>query len=272
MRLKWVYALLVVPLLIMMSIAVLPDEGMVSAAPNARFTYTPMNPVEGDVVTFDASNSFGDGLNFTWDFDDGTQDEGELVSHIFEDFGTYDVILTVVDSEGGTDTYRKEIYVSSDLDIGSIGAILGVSVMAMIIIYILVILFAILLYVLNPLLGGILAYKGYKKAKEMNQMKAATPYLIAHLVAGGISMVMYYFVILSVIAHIVIYIMLKKKLKELGQGPPPGAPKFSPPPQFNQASPMHQPPPQRPPQAPPRSQSPPPQARPPPQAAQRPPQ
>lgn len=270
MRLKWVYALLVVPLLIMMSIAVLPDEGMVSGAPTARFTYSPLYPDEGDVITFDASNSFGEGLNYSWDFDDGTQDTGEMVSHIYEEWGYYDVVLTVQDSEGLTDTYHEEVHVSEDL--GSIAAVLGLSMLAFMIIYILVIMLAILLYLLNPILGGILAYKGYQKAKAMNQTKAATPYLIGHLVAGVVSMFMVYFVLFSIIGHIVIYIMLKKKLKELGQGPPPGPPQFAPPPQFNQAPPMHQPPPQRPPQASPRPQSPPPQARPPPQAFQRPPQ
>lgn len=61
----------------------------------------------GEVVTFDAAGSFdNDGVivSFTWDFGDGTTDEGEQVQHAFARAGVFDVLLTVVDDEGAEDT------------------------------------------------------------------------------------------------------------------------------------------------------------------------
>ncbi len=60
---------------------------------------------EGQVVTFDASNSYDpDGVivNYSWDFDnDGQADAtGVIVSYVFENSGVYNVSLTVTDNDG----------------------------------------------------------------------------------------------------------------------------------------------------------------------------
>ncbi|MEN6290435.1 MAG: PKD domain-containing protein, partial [Methanobacterium sp.] len=72
---------------------------------------------EGDTVSF--NGSFVDpGLNdtqtITWDFGDGTTATGILnPTHVYTDNGTYDVILTVVDKDGGVDTSNLVITVKN---------------------------------------------------------------------------------------------------------------------------------------------------------------
>ena len=51
-------------------------------------------------ITFNATETYdvdGDELNYTWDFDDGSTDEGPVVIHNYSKKGTYQVILTVSD-------------------------------------------------------------------------------------------------------------------------------------------------------------------------------
>ncbi|WP_298313480.1 cellulase family glycosylhydrolase [uncultured Aquimarina sp.] len=68
--------------------------------PTARFT---SNIISGDApltVSFDGSTSSdpdGDTLTFNWNFGDGTTATGESISHLFTDFGEYQVVLTVSD-------------------------------------------------------------------------------------------------------------------------------------------------------------------------------
>ena len=73
-----------------------------NAAPTARIDYGPPNPVTGETVTFDASESSdpdGNIARYEWDFDgDGTTDAtGETVTHVYEESGDYTVGLTVLD-------------------------------------------------------------------------------------------------------------------------------------------------------------------------------
>ena len=86
--------------------------------PRAEFTFSPSpesppdfrNPVVDEVVTFNASESYdpdGTIVSYDWDFDDGTSDSGEIVTHAYTAPGTYAIILTVTDDEAKTDTYQK---------------------------------------------------------------------------------------------------------------------------------------------------------------------
>ena len=71
--------------------------------PVASFTYSPIEPVEGEVVTFDASASYDpDGTiqSYAWDLGDGTSDSGMIVTHAYPVEGTYTVALTVTDDDG----------------------------------------------------------------------------------------------------------------------------------------------------------------------------
>ncbi|MBD3314536.1 MAG: PKD domain-containing protein [Chitinivibrionales bacterium] len=70
------------------------------------------DPGQGEIpltVQFDASQSFGDGLTYAWDFGDGSTGNGERVSHVFTQAGTYTVTLTVSDG-GETSTKTMSIH------------------------------------------------------------------------------------------------------------------------------------------------------------------
>jgi thermitase len=78
-------------------------------APVATFTYSPVPATENIPVTFDASNSTPNGgylTSFTWDFKDGnvTTTADPVIAHAYSSHGTYDVTLTVMDSEGLTNS------------------------------------------------------------------------------------------------------------------------------------------------------------------------
>jgi PKD repeat protein len=82
--------------------------------PIADFTYTPTWPKVGESVTFDASTSKPNGgtiISYFWDFGDGTNATGKIVSHSYSAYGTYTVTLTIQDSEGFTDTTSKQLNV-----------------------------------------------------------------------------------------------------------------------------------------------------------------
>ncbi len=48
------------------------------------------------------SDPDGDRLRFKWDFDDGTEDTGEALFHVFQETGNFTVRLTVSDGRGGS--------------------------------------------------------------------------------------------------------------------------------------------------------------------------
>jgi PKD repeat protein len=84
--------------------------------PTASFNYSPTEPKAGETVTFDASGSAPNGgtiIEYAWDFDDGntTATSEEVITHVYDIPGTYDVTLTVTDSEGLTDSTWQEITV-----------------------------------------------------------------------------------------------------------------------------------------------------------------
>ncbi|KPJ63465.1 hypothetical protein AMK68_03915, partial [candidate division KD3-62 bacterium DG_56] len=63
-------------------------------------------PYCGDPMTFTATGSDGDGtvVRYDWNFGDGSvlEDGGNEVTHVFADIGTYNVVCTVTDNDGGT--------------------------------------------------------------------------------------------------------------------------------------------------------------------------
>jgi PKD repeat protein len=86
--------------------------------PQALFT---ANPISGEaplLVNFDASASSdpdGDSFTYDWDFGDGNSDTGLTVSNTSNTYsagGTYTVVLTVDDGNGGTDTASQVITVT----------------------------------------------------------------------------------------------------------------------------------------------------------------
>lgn len=86
-------------------------------APVAIATADPLNGASPLTVNFDASaSSDDDEINsYTWDFGDGSSvGTGVETSHTFETEGIYNVILTVTDTEGLTDTDSIEITVTAN--------------------------------------------------------------------------------------------------------------------------------------------------------------
>jgi PKD repeat protein len=84
--------------------------------PVANFTYSPLNPLANSSVTFDASTSYDpDGFVFSyfWDFDDGTNATGEIVTHAFTQGRIHLVTLTVTDDDGETGSTAITVPVST---------------------------------------------------------------------------------------------------------------------------------------------------------------
>ncbi|MFQ3307863.1 MAG: PKD repeat protein [Candidatus Nanohaloarchaea archaeon] len=89
----------------------------------ADFDYSPSSPEEGEAVEFESTSS-GDIEEWNWDFDDGNVDEGETVTHTFDDEGEYLVELEVDDGEN-TDTETKLVEVGQqagacNIDVGDL--------------------------------------------------------------------------------------------------------------------------------------------------------
>lgn len=90
--------------------------GEANKPPVARFTYSPTTDIQaGDEITFDATSSQDpDGIitNYIWTFGDGTVLEGPdkaVVTHVYEEAGTYTVTLVVVDDQGATSAPRAAV-------------------------------------------------------------------------------------------------------------------------------------------------------------------
>lgn len=83
--------------------------------PTASFTHDPDVPDPGDVVTFDASESFDpedDTLTYEWNLGDGTTASGVEVTHTYAVPGEVTVTLTVMDEFGQTDVMTTTLRVN----------------------------------------------------------------------------------------------------------------------------------------------------------------
>jgi len=72
---------------------------IVSAYPIAAFTYLPSDPIAGQTVVFDASDSTcqnGIITTYYWSFDDGAFSGGSVVTHKYVSYGSYNITLTVI--------------------------------------------------------------------------------------------------------------------------------------------------------------------------------
>jgi len=92
-------------------------------SPTASFTADLTLGVSPLEIAFDASNSSdsdGSITSYAWDFKDGDTGTGETVLHTFSSIGSYNVLLTVTDNDGATDSTTKEIEVISGTIAGGI--------------------------------------------------------------------------------------------------------------------------------------------------------
>jgi len=78
--------------------------------PVASFTYSPTLALINQTVTFNASLSTPNGgsiIDYFWDFGDGGTASGVIVTYSYINFDNYTVTLTIIDTEGLSDTEAK---------------------------------------------------------------------------------------------------------------------------------------------------------------------
>jgi FOG: PKD repeat len=88
----------------------------ISASPTPQFSITPSTPQVSQSVTFNASSSADvdrDILSYNWDFGDGNTSSGEVVNHVYTEFGQYEITLTVRDSAGNSSSITQGITVNA---------------------------------------------------------------------------------------------------------------------------------------------------------------
>lgn len=95
-----------------------PTPTAANEPPTAAFSYSPAEPVAGEPIEFDASESSdpdGSILVYAWDFNgDSTVDAtGRTVTHTYEEPGEYEVVMGVADDERATDRARATVEVAA---------------------------------------------------------------------------------------------------------------------------------------------------------------
>ena len=89
------------------------------------FTASGQGQCPGSTVTF-ANRSFGAGIDYSWDFGDGTNSDLENPTKMYNGFGDFDVVLTISDGSQ-SDSYTRSINVAdvqqfNNLNNGTIAA------------------------------------------------------------------------------------------------------------------------------------------------------
>ncbi|HEC94951.1 MAG TPA: PKD domain-containing protein, partial [Thermoplasmatales archaeon] len=87
--------------------------------PPVAKTTGPYHGLTNQNITFDGSASYdGDGsiVNYTWDFGDGSVGYGVKPTHVYMVAGTFDVLLTVKDNDGLTNTTKTTATIELDSD------------------------------------------------------------------------------------------------------------------------------------------------------------
>jgi len=105
--------------------------------PTATFSYSPKSKMEDkyivgtlEWITFDASESTDDGevVAYNWNFGDGETASGKVVEYRYLYAGTYNVVLTVTDNDGGKAKYVEALSIlggppcNADIDDGEGGS------------------------------------------------------------------------------------------------------------------------------------------------------
>lgn len=91
---------------------VVSGDGGGNPGPNdleAEFTVVPGSPGVGQEVEFDASGSAGNPTGWVWDFGDGEGASGEVVTHTFDQAGTYAVKLTISKTAPGCGSFGQNV-------------------------------------------------------------------------------------------------------------------------------------------------------------------
>lgn len=81
--------------------------------PSAAFTLSSARAqIEEEVQFYSSSFGGSGGFSFVWDFGDGSSSTDENPAHIYTEKGVFVVSLTVTDSKGKSNTYRKTIEIT----------------------------------------------------------------------------------------------------------------------------------------------------------------
>ena len=85
---------------------------VIESFPVANFSWSPISPYEGVLVSFvDESTSFDELASWSWDFGDGGISNIKNPLHTYNYNGTYTVNLTVIDEDGSSDFISHDITV-----------------------------------------------------------------------------------------------------------------------------------------------------------------
>ena len=87
---------------------------LVYGPPTANFTWSPLTPSVGEVVTFDASSTISGGgyiVDYEWNFADGQTASGLTAVHTYTSATTYLVTLNVTDSNGLWNATQQQVQV-----------------------------------------------------------------------------------------------------------------------------------------------------------------
>ena len=88
----------------------------------ARIDTSPSNPTTLSTIEFNASSSVAKDSEITsyaWELGDGTSDSGEVVTHSYDDAGTYDITLTVDTADGRTTSTTTQVDVANPTPVAS---------------------------------------------------------------------------------------------------------------------------------------------------------
>jgi PKD repeat protein len=116
MKMKYGKLVLVGALLVLLVASLCGCMRLFNRPPVADFRWSPKVPYRGQDVTFNASDSYDpDGFitEWYWNFGDGATGTGEVVTHKFEEKGTYTVSLTVKDNKDRISRISKTITVEN---------------------------------------------------------------------------------------------------------------------------------------------------------------
>jgi len=87
--------------------------------PTASFTYSPLSPTTANNIQFTDTSIDNDGniVNWTWYFGDGAISYDQHPIHRFNDNGTYNVTLTILDDDGANDSSWSILNVSNAIPV-----------------------------------------------------------------------------------------------------------------------------------------------------------
>ncbi len=88
-----------------------------NAAPSAAFDVEPEEPLPGEETGFDATASTdedGEVVEYRWEFGDGGEAVGDVVTHTYREAGQYGVRLTVTDDGGRTAVAERVVVVGGE--------------------------------------------------------------------------------------------------------------------------------------------------------------